>query len=111
MKGGMRCVHPPLSQPKDIFQRHNGRINNHANGKGQPGKRNNIDRQAKPGNRHKCADNRNRDCRKDNNRRHDSTEKQQQNRKGQNTANPDILLHKVNRRGNIFGFVIDHLQA
>ena len=103
--------HSALAKPEDVFERDNRGVNHHADGKGQPGKRNHIDRQSKPGDGDKCADHRHRDGGEDNDGRQDASQEQHQYTEGQKPADKDVLLHQVDGRGNIFRLVIDNTQV
>ena len=97
-----------LAKTENILQRYNRGIDNHANRKGKSSQRDHIDRQAKPGNGNKGADHRHRNGGKHDDRRQQAAQEQHQDAKRQNAADPDILLHQINRRGDVFRLVIDN---
>ena len=110
MIGGGISRHPALAKPEDILKRDNRGIHHHTDSKGKTGEGNHIDRQAQPGNRHKGADDRYRNGSEDNHGRQNAAQEQHQHAKRKHTADKYVLLHEINRRGNVLGLVIYHAK-
>ncbi len=92
---------------KDIFEHHNGIVDDHADGKTQPRQADHVDVASPEGHDQKGADDAD-----GNGNRHDyrtghTPQKEQQNDNRQGPADIDILAHQLNGVVDISGFIVD----
>ena len=97
-----------LPQAVDILQNDDCRVDDHADGEGDAGKRNDIDRLAEGGHGDERGNDRGRDCQRNDQGRPRRAQEQQQDEHSDRAADPYVLQHEIDR-GSDIGRLVIHL--
>ena len=105
--GGLETPVTALPEPVDVLQHHDRRIHHHADGEGEARERDHVDRAPEKRHRHERAHDRDRDCDRNDQGRGEGAQEQQQDQRGQRATDENVLLHQIDGRIDVDGFVVD----